>query len=81
MAQYNGAAVIPLELVQRDYFPHLSVDKLLRKIMAGEIVLPVVRIEQSQKAARGIHLVDLCDYIDKRREIALKECDQLKAGL
>jgi hypothetical protein len=77
MAQYNGAAVIPLEMVCRDYFRHLTVEKLLRKILAGEIALPVLRIEKSQKAARGVHLSDLADYLDKKREAALKECRQL----
>jgi Pyocin activator protein PrtN len=77
MAQYNGAAVIPLEMVCRDYFRHLTVEKLLRKILVGEIALPVLRIEKSQKAARGVHLSDLADYLDKQREAALKECRQL----
>ena len=77
MAQYNGAAVIPLESVARDFFRHLTVEKLQRKILRGEIRLPIVRIEESQKAAKGVHLVDLSDYIDKQREKALKEMDQL----
>jgi len=77
MAQYDGAAVIPLESVARDFFRHLTFDKFLRKILRGEIALPVIRIEQSQKAARGVHLVDLSEYIDKQREKALKEMNQL----
>lgn len=77
MAQYNGAAVIPLESVCRDYFRHLTIEKLLRKILSGEIALPVVRIEKSQKAARGVHLGDLADYLDRQRAAALKECTQL----
>lgn len=80
MAQYHGAAVIPLEMVCRDYFRHLTVEKLLRKILAGEIALPVLRIEKSQKAARGVHLSDLADYLDKQREAALKECRQLSGA-
>jgi hypothetical protein len=77
MAQYNGAAVVPLELVCRDYFRHLSVPKLLRKILAGQIKLPIVRIEDSQKAAKGVHLSDLAEYLDGQRRKALKECAQL----
>jgi len=80
MAQYGGAAVVPLEAVRRDYFPHLTEQKLLRKILAGRIRLPVVRIEDSQKAARGVHLQDLADYIDLQREKALKELRQLTDG-
>jgi Pyocin activator protein PrtN len=51
MARYDGLAVILLDLVCRDYFRHLAVDKLLRKVMAGDIALPITRMEASQKAA------------------------------
>ena len=47
MAQYDGLAIIPLDVVCRDYFQHLSVEKFLRKLLAGEIDLPVVRMELS----------------------------------
>jgi Pyocin activator protein PrtN len=78
MAQYNGQTVVPLGHVCRDVFGHLTVEKLLRKkALRGDIALPIVRIETSQKAQRGVHLVDLAAYIDKRRAAALKECRQL----
>lgn len=77
MAQYNGQAVIPVEAVCRDYFPHVSPEKFLRKVGSGEIAIPVVRMEASQKAARGIHLQDLADYLDRQRAAALKEYQQL----
>ena len=77
LAQYNGAAVVSLDVVCRDFFSHLTVDKLLRKALRGEIALPIVRIEASQKAHRGVHLADLAEYIDKRRAAAVKECRQL----
>ncbi|WP_150288547.1 pyocin activator PrtN family protein [Rhabdaerophilum calidifontis] len=74
MAQYNGKAIIPLEDVCRDYFSHLTPTIMLRKIGAGEIALPVVRIDvKSQKSAKGIHLQDLDDYLDKRRQEAIRE--------
>lgn len=77
MAQYEGRAVIPVDEVVRDYFSHLTVQKFLRKIGAGEIALPLVRIEASQKAAKGVHLQDLAEYIDARRAAAQKELLQL----
>jgi hypothetical protein len=77
MAQYDGLAVIPLDLVCRDYFRHLTVEKLLRKVMAGEIALPVTRMEDSQKASRGVHITDLAAYLDRQAEAARKECAQL----
>jgi hypothetical protein len=67
MAQYNGQTVVPLDQVCRDFFGHLTVEKLLRKALRGDIALPIVRIETSQKAQRGVHLIDLAAYIDKRR--------------
>jgi len=79
MAQYNGMAVIPLDTVQRDYFSHLTPDHLIRKINLGEIELPLVRIEASQKAAKGIALTDLATYLDERIAAARKETRQLRA--
>ncbi|MGF3026161.1 pyocin activator PrtN family protein [Methylobacterium aquaticum] len=77
LAQYGGGAVIPISLVCRDYFSHLTPEKLVRKISAGEIALPLVRIEASQTAAKGVHLVDLARWIDDWAEAARKECRQL----
>lgn len=80
MAQYNGKAIIPLEDVCRDYFSHLTPTIMLRKIGAGEIALPIVRIDvKSQKSAKGIHLQDLADYLDKRRQAAVREFVALKS--
>jgi hypothetical protein len=73
MAQYDGRAVIPIDVVCRDYFSHLTPAKFLRKQAAGDIGIPLLRIEASQKGARGIHLTDLAAHIDSRREAALRE--------
>jgi hypothetical protein len=78
MAQYDGLAVIPVEWVVRDYFRHLSVEKFLRKCDACEIDLPVVRIESSQKSAKGIHINELAAYLDKQAAAARKEYEQLR---
>lgn len=59
MAQYGGKAVIPIEDVCRDYFRHMTPAQLARKATAGEIDLPITRIETSQKPARRLHRV-LC---------------------
>lgn len=73
MAQYDGQAIVPVDRVCKDYFSHLSFEKFLRKVGAGEIEIPVTRMEASQKSARGVHLQDLAAYLDKRREAALRE--------
>lgn len=77
MAQYNGAAIIPLETVCRDYFSHLTPVQFARKTTDGDLDIPLVRIEHSQKAAKGVHIDDLAAWIDARREAARKENDQL----
>jgi Pyocin activator protein PrtN len=77
LAQYDGRAVIPIELVSRDYFCHLTPTVLVGKITRGEIKLPLVRMDTGQKAARGIHINDLAAWIDARREAAVKELSQM----
>lgn len=79
MAQYNGQAIIPLDRVCRDYFTHLTPDMFQRKALAGQIKIPITRMESSQKSARGIHLQDLADYLDEQRAAAIKERNQLCA--
>lgn len=40
MAHYDGKAIIPIEQIRKDYFPHLNTTKLTHKISCGEIALP-----------------------------------------
>ncbi len=77
MAQYEGKAVIPLDRVCADYM-NLTVEKFKRKRLEGEIDIAVIRLgAESQKAGLGIHLKDLADYIDRQRDKASKEQNQL----
>lgn len=75
MAQYDGVAIIPADQVCRDYFGHLDTPKFIRKVDAGEIDLPLVRIEGSVKSARGVPLVDLAAYLDARAREARNQND------
>jgi len=77
MAQYEGKAIIPLSTVCADYFTHLTIEMFQRKVLAGQIKIPITRLEPSQKSAKGIHITDLANYLDEQREAALKECHQL----
>lgn len=77
MAQYNGQAIIPLGQVCKDYFTHLTVEMFQRKVLAGQIKIPITRLESSQKSAKGIHLNDLAIYLEAQRDAAIKECNQL----
>lgn len=78
MARYNGIPIIPLTLIQQDYFPNLKMDQLQAKLLRGEIALPVVRLDpSSQKSAKGVSLVDLAAYIDAGIEAARRELQQM----
>ncbi|ATG43763.1 Pyocin activator protein PrtN [Phaeobacter piscinae] len=77
MAMYNAQAIIDSETVARDWFK-LSVGKFHEKIRSGEIRLPQVLMEEeSQKCAKGVHLMDLAEYVDTRRATAEKELKQM----
>ncbi|AWC21805.1 Pyocin activator protein PrtN [Aminobacter sp. MSH1] len=76
LAQYE-TAVIPLDIVCKDYFQHLTPTTFMRKSLAGEIKLPVVRIDEGQKATRGIMLSDLAQWIDDRRADAVRELERI----
>jgi hypothetical protein len=81
MAQYDAQAVIPIERVQRDYFAHLDVKKLIAKCVSGEIRLPLVRTDpNSQKSAKGVSLQDLADYLEARQRAAREEMAQLSSA-
>ena len=77
MAQFEGRAVIPLEDVRKHYFAHLSDEVFRGKLARGEIKLPVVRMDASQKTTRGIHLADLAAYIDAAQAQAARELKQM----
>lgn len=77
MAQYDGQVIIPLERICSDYFTHLTPEKLKMKVAAGQIDLPLIKLERSQKSARGVHVSDLADYLDALRRSARAEHDRL----
>ena len=77
LAKHDGQPILPLEAVCKDYFTHLTPEKLLRKISDGTIPLPLARMEKSQKSAKGIFVSDLAQYLDDRREEARREHLQL----
>ncbi|GHC09470.1 hypothetical protein GCM10007291_02020 [Gemmobacter nanjingensis] len=77
MARYEGRPILPVEVICKDFFPHLTREKFLRKVADGAIKLPLVQIEGSQKSAKGVDLRDLAAYYDERREAARKEFHQL----
>lgn len=77
VARYEGVVIVPVELVVRDYFQHLEPAKFIRKVNEGDIDLPLVQIEGSQKSARGVPLADLARYLDARIADARAENDKM----
>jgi hypothetical protein len=77
MWRYGMRAVIPIEDVCRDYFSHLEPAKLVEKIRAGEIRLPLVRMEDSQKSAKGIPVNDFAAYLDSQISAARRDLEEL----
>ena len=81
LVQYEGQAVIPVERVCIDYM-NLTIEKFKHKQLNGEIDIPLIRLgANTQKAALGIHIQDLAEYIDSQRAKALKEQSQMKGRL
>ena len=76
MAQYEGATMIPAERVREDFFPHLTRPKFLRKVADGDIKLPLLQMEASQKAAKGVDIRDLAAYYDDRRDNVRREFEK-----
>lgn len=77
MAQYEGRAMLPADVVCHDFFAPLTLPVFMKKVGSGEIALPMVRMEESQKGARMVHLTDLAAYIDARAEAARREARAL----
>lgn len=77
MAQYEGCAIISLEQICKDYFTHLTPAMFQRKVLSGQIQIPITRLEPSQKSAKGIHITDLALYLDTQRNAAVKEIKQI----
>ncbi|WP_374301383.1 pyocin activator PrtN family protein [Paracoccus sp. (in: a-proteobacteria)] len=73
--RYQGLPLVPVDRIVEDFFPHLSKTNFLRKVADGQIALPLVNIEASQKSAKAVHLTDLASYVDARRAEAKREFD------
>jgi len=71
MSQYGAKPIISAEVVARDFFG-LSKSKFFEMVNRKEICIPVIQMSNSQKSPRGVHILDLVEYIDSRRSDANK---------
>ena len=76
MTLYDGKPIIPVDVVAKDYF-ELDTRTFLRKVDDGKILLPVVKMEKSQKSAKGVHLQDLANYIEGQRADAHRDMEMM----
>ncbi len=77
MARYEARPLLSIDLVRQDFFDGMSRKVFLNKIESGEIRLPLTRLDEGQKAVKGIALQDLAMFIDTctlaaRKELARK---------
>lgn len=77
MARYEARPFLPIDLVREDFFDGMSRKVFLSKVESGEIRLPLTRLDEGQKAVKGIAIQDLAIFLDActlaaRKELARK---------
>lgn len=70
MAQYDGKAQVPLDVIASDYL-NMGEAKAKRLAAVQGLPFPVMRGGDSQKARWVVDLRDLSAYLDKQREEAI----------
>ena len=65
LARYNGMPVIPAKTVCEDFFEPLTYPKFLERTGNGRIGLPIIKMYESQKAPRYIHVRDLSEFLEE----------------
>lgn len=76
MGVHGGVPIVPVDVVANSYF-NTDTRTFLRKVDTGKIPLPIVRMERSQKSAKGVHVDDLAKYLDEQRANAIREMERL----
>lgn len=75
MAEFN-TSTIPLNDIAEKYLG-LKPLTAAKKADAGQLDIPSFRLRDSNKSPRLVHVHDLAEYIDKRREEAKKELERI----
>ncbi|MBI6544485.1 pyocin activator PrtN family protein [Proteus vulgaris] len=74
LAEYETSQ-IPLSVVA-EKFLSISPSWADKKANLGELPFPTYR--DNQKSGRLVHIVDLAEWIDKKREVAKQELEHLQ---
>lgn len=75
MAEFE-TSTIPLSLIAERYLG-MKPETANKKANAGDLSIPTFRLDDGQKAPRIVHITDLADYIDKKRDEANKEFQKM----
>lgn len=75
MAEFN-TSTIPLAQIAERYLG-MKPETANKKANAGDLPIPSFRLDPGQKAPRIVHIQDLADFIDKKREEAKQELDYI----
>lgn len=73
MAEF-GTPTIPLSQIAERYLG-MKPETANKKANCGELALPSFRLDQGQKAPRIVHVKDLADFIDRKRDEAKREIE------
>jgi hypothetical protein len=73
MARYEARPFLPIDIVREDFFDGMSRKVFLGKVESGEIRLPLTRLDEGQKAVKGIAIQDLAIFLDACGLAARKE--------
>lgn len=75
MAEFN-TPTIPLSQIAERYLG-MKPETANKKANLGQLDIPTFRLDDGQKAPRIVHVKDLADFIDKKREEAKKEFEYI----
>jgi hypothetical protein len=64
---------VTLEVMARDYYPHLKKAELLKRANGQEFPFSVFKLDKSKRAPFLVHVRDLAEALDKQYEMAAKD--------
>ncbi len=76
MAEFE-TSTIPLASISERYLG-MKPSTAEKKAGCGELDIPTFRLGNSQKSPRMVHVSDLAEFIDKRREEAKEELKKMQ---
>lgn len=79
MAEFNGRAAVDIAEIGPKYLGITDKAKLSAKARTGQLPFPAFRAETSQKAPWLVNITDLAEYLDRERDKAKQDWQQIHA--